>query len=66
MEQDIEEARTKMAKLVLEGTQRLELVAPVTVQDNETSTTIRKDKTLVTKVDPDTNKAHEQEIIILK
>ena len=57
MKQAIEEARTKMAKLVIEGPKQSQPVALVSVQQNKTS---------VTEIVPDTNKAQELELTTLK
>ena len=57
MEEDIEKARTEMAKLVIEGPQQSEPVAPVTLQNN---------KTPLTEVGPDTNKTPAQELATLR
>ena len=62
----MEAAKALLANLLMIGPQESELVAQVTVQNNNTPVTIQNNKTLVIEAVPDTNKAHTQELAILK
>ena len=66
LEQDLETAKDQLAKMVVTRPQQLEPVAPVSVQNNKTWTTVQTNKTPVTEVVPNTNTEQAQELVVLK